>query len=210
MSLHYLNVSVENDAACGDEPLGLRVDVTPELGRRIVELARLVTHQGLYKIEMWDHSAQWLAVNPNDAPVFPTDHNDATTDRRERNASVKEPLPLYEDPMDAVTLCVTQDRFWYEGFLHKTEICVRSEEVRIKDLGIDLGPETAVSEDNRTTATILAALRYWQREGVRSEGHEQDIATDGGRYAPLTADEIDALCERINVVNDEDPDTGPR
>lgn len=37
MSLHYLNVSVENDAACGDEPLGLCVDVTPELGRRIVE-----------------------------------------------------------------------------------------------------------------------------------------------------------------------------
>ena len=200
MSLHYLNVSVENDAACGDEPLGLRIDVTPELGRRIAELARLVTRQGLYKIEMWDHSAQWLAVDPHDMPA----------DRRERNASTEEPGLLYEDPMDAVILCVTQDRFWYEGFLHKTDICVRSEEVRIKDLGIDLGPETTVSEDNRTTATILAALRYWQREGVRSEGHEQDIATDGGRYAPLTADEIDALCERINVANDEGLDTGPR
>lgn len=52
--------------------------------------------------------------------------------------------------------------------------------------------------NNRELATILAALRYWQREGMMSGGHEQDIACDDGEFAPLNADEIDGLCERLN------------
>lgn len=54
----------------------------------------------------------------------------------------------------------------------------------------------------RETATVLAALRYWQREGLQSAGHEQDIACDGGTLTPLTAVEIDALAERINIQPD--------
>jgi hypothetical protein len=50
----------------------------------------------------------------------------------------------------------------------------------------------------RETATVLAALRFWQREGAASGGHEVEIATDGGRFAPLSNDEIDALCEGTN------------
>lgn len=48
------------------------------------------------------------------------------------------------------------------------------------------------------TATVLAALRYWQREGLISSGHEIDIATDGGTIEPMSKDDIDELCERIN------------
>lgn len=47
-------------------------------------------------------------------------------------------------------------------------------------------------------ATVLAALRYWQREGLMSAGHEQDIACDGGRIEPLNDSQIEALCERLN------------
>ena len=47
-------------------------------------------------------------------------------------------------------------------------------------------------------ATVLAALRYWQREGLMSAGCEQDIASDGGRMEPLTEGQIDELCERLN------------
>jgi hypothetical protein len=50
----------------------------------------------------------------------------------------------------------------------------------------------------REMATILAALRYWQREGLLSGGREQDIATNEDRLRALSAEEIDALCERIN------------
>lgn len=49
---------------------------------------------------------------------------------------------------------------------------------------------------DREADTILAALRYWQREGLMSAGHERDIAEEHGDA--LNADEIDDLCERIN------------
>ena len=52
--------------------------------------------------------------------------------------------------------------------------------------------------DSRELSTILAALRYWQREGLMSCGHEGSIACNGGDIKPLTATEIDDLCERLN------------
>jgi hypothetical protein len=55
----------------------------------------------------------------------------------------------------------------------------------------------SVAKDGRARATILAALRYWQREGLISAGREQDIATDSGRLPPLTAEEIEVLCAQI-------------
>jgi len=54
----------------------------------------------------------------------------------------------------------------------------------------------------RELATILAALRYWQREGWASSGAEIDISTDGGTLEPLSRAEIDALCERLNLGGD--------
>jgi len=58
--------------------------------------------------------------------------------------------------------------------------------------------------DRREAATLLAALRHWQREIQHPQrGSVQellhDVATDGGEFEELSADEIDALCERINV-----------
>lgn len=55
--------------------------------------------------------------------------------------------------------------------------------------------------DPRTTATVLAALRYWQRwQDTLDHTAEHDIASDGGTLAPLTAQEIDTLCEAINCA----------
>ena len=63
--------------------------------------------------------------------------------------------------------------------------------------------------DKRETATILAALRTRQQVmqiaasnpiflggGIGIDG----VATDGGELVPLTADEIDDLCMRINTL----------
>ena len=52
---------------------------------------------------------------------------------------------------------------------------------------------------DREMGTVLAALRYWQREGLASAGREREIATDCGRFESLSSGEIDALCERINL-----------
>jgi len=54
------------------------------------------------------------------------------------------------------------------------------------------------SPNDRELAAILTGLRMLQEQTCPA--HLEDIATDGGRFPPLTADEIDALCERLNVI----------
>ncbi len=57
----------------------------------------------------------------------------------------------------------------------------------------------------RETATILAALRYWQAD-LQEATDSADYDPDAGiidnehfrEHKPLTPDEIDAVCERIN------------
>ncbi len=47
------------------------------------------------------------------------------------------------------------------------------------------------------TATILAALRYWQAD-LEETGMPPLTQFFGCDFRPLTVEEIDALCERIN------------
>lgn len=52
---------------------------------------------------------------------------------------------------------------------------------------------------DRQIATAIAALRYWQREGLNSSGHEvETIATNAGEFEAMDSDEIDVLCIEIN------------
>lgn len=55
---------------------------------------------------------------------------------------------------------------------------------------------SALAVDDRELATVLAALRGHQRQTCAPD--LLDIATSGGLYVPLTDDEIDGLCERLN------------
>jgi hypothetical protein len=50
----------------------------------------------------------------------------------------------------------------------------------------------------RELATVLTALRYWQAALPESVEGYRDIATDGDRFEPLSADEIDELCVKLN------------
>lgn len=55
---------------------------------------------------------------------------------------------------------------------------------------------------DREVSTILAALRYWQAaaNGMLPQPPALVVlATDEGRYPSLTIDEIDELCEQINI-----------
>lgn len=54
--------------------------------------------------------------------------------------------------------------------------------------------------NNRELATILASLRYWQRNDRQdaTKSSEYDVATDGDTLQPLGNVEIDEFCERVN------------
>jgi hypothetical protein len=57
---------------------------------------------------------------------------------------------------------------------------------------------------DRQLATILAALRLWQDgSAIGDEGspYLEAIATNGGMLRPLSNEEIDRLCERLNLWN---------
>jgi len=56
----------------------------------------------------------------------------------------------------------------------------------------------AASLTDRELATVLAALRYWQQDLAANDGAVpiSDHFEDG--VAPLTVEQIDDLCERLN------------
>jgi|APSaa5957512622_1039677.scaffolds.fasta_scaffold549469_1 hypothetical protein len=58
--------------------------------------------------------------------------------------------------------------------------------------------------DDRQLATILAALRFHQAENLQGDGEVLDqptseIATDGGRLTALGYDEVEILCQMLNI-----------
>ena len=53
--------------------------------------------------------------------------------------------------------------------------------------------------DERQTATVLAALRFWQALTDLEERDSQEHFADLGPDGALTDDEIDSLCERLNM-----------
>ena len=63
--------------------------------------------------------------------------------------------------------------------------------------------QTIISVNSAELATILAALRFYQREGQGDPSNRrvdiQVIATDGDTQLSLNMEGIDALCERINL-----------
>ncbi|MFC1805485.1 hypothetical protein ACFL09_00705 [Planctomycetota bacterium] len=63
---------------------------------------------------------------------------------------------------------------------------------------------TPLPISKRELATILAALRFHQAENLQStdeiaDDAIRDIATDSGMLEPLSPDEIDELCEQLNL-----------
>lgn len=53
--------------------------------------------------------------------------------------------------------------------------------------------------NHRELSTVLAALRKYQSLPLFSTDPVFDIATDGGTIEPMSDEEIDELCERINT-----------
>ena len=51
---------------------------------------------------------------------------------------------------------------------------------------------------DRELATVLAALRFWQQQLDESEGEPPIRDHFENEITPLSVEEIDALCERLN------------
>lgn len=63
---------------------------------------------------------------------------------------------------------------------------------------------TTITLNDRELATVLAALRFYQRMRLTpnrslTNADLDDILTNGGKVKPLDAGQIDELCELINL-----------
>lgn len=61
--------------------------------------------------------------------------------------------------------------------------------------------------DRRELATLLAALRFHQDENLRNRSEIpdeviKDIASDGGSLKPLGFDDVNRLCDKINLCDE--------
>ena len=71
------------------------------------------------------------------------------------------------------------------------------------------GTQTNLSD--RELATVLAALRYWQQDLDTQDSNDEGsgpISPHFDEHEPLTSDQIDALCERLNT-SASDPGDNP-
>lgn len=62
--------------------------------------------------------------------------------------------------------------------------------------------------NDQEVATVLAALRERQAQHPLhpvARRELEDIATNGGELEPLSSEEIDALCERLNITPEKKP-----
>ncbi len=68
---------------------------------------------------------------------------------------------------------------------------------------------TTITLSGPELATILAALRYWQKEynntAADASSPFHHIAANEGEFPPLSTRQVDALCERINFADPTDP-----
>lgn len=95
---------------------------------------------------------------------------------------------------DKRTLCVPCEEAYTMGVQHAT---------KMTQAAVPPQWHTGLNIDDRQLATILAALRSHQDNNLRqgsgiTDKYLQEIATNGGTFQPLSVDEVNALCERLN------------
>ena len=65
------------------------------------------------------------------------------------------------------------------------------------------GTDNRVSLNHQDLCTVLAALRFYQEQGMGEPGNRSadihDIAEDGGNQISMDDEGIDDLCDRINI-----------
>jgi len=69
--------------------------------------------------------------------------------------------------------------------------------------------DTANEISEREKATMIAALRFWQKEGVigNHAGRIKDIAEGFGSFEPLDGPEIDELVRKVQIGLTVSPQT---
>ena len=164
----YAEVNPVQVERFGDEPFGIRLDVTDEMAREIRHYANFVkNNKCMYKVEVFDSRAEWL----DDIPEKP---------------KPEEERPNYEISecrLDAVTLNVGDNEFWYAAYIKHTDVEIRSEHWRLTDLP----DECSGAEGADDGATPIHTIRVgWMMAGeYRIKASSREEAESIANNLPL-------------------------
>ena len=164
----YAEVSPVQNERFGDEPSGIRLDVTDEIAREIRRYANFVkSNERMYKVEVFDSRPEWLA----DIPEEPESEAD------------KPNYEISECPLDGVTLNVGDNGFWYAAYIKHTDVEIRSEHWSLTDLPDEPGS----TEDPDGGATPMHTIRAgWMMTGeYRIKASSREEAESIAKNLPL-------------------------
>ena len=167
----YATVSPVSVERFGDEPNGIRVDVTAAMAADIRRYASFVqSNKHMYKVEIFDLSAEWL----DDIPEEPEPGDD------------RPDYTVSECRLDCVVLNVGDNDFWYTAFIKNTDVEIESEHWSLTDLPDE--PVSSGGQDDDVTETFTVKCG-WRMEGeYRIKAASREEAEDIVTNLPLPSD----------------------
>ena len=168
-SMHYIT-AVTSDHDIDGMPQCARFTISEALARKIVHLATVAISNGLYKVELFDCTADFLDEEPEESDENGTDVTLSDT--------------------ESETLNVSGNEFWFAGFLKHSDLEFNTERQRIKDLALHFGirfdpnpnlnpnptPEPATLEvKNPYTLFVerVADLHIWDHDQENGDPYEE-------------------------------------
>ena len=164
-SMHYLT-AVNSDHDIDGMPQCARFRISEALARKIVHLATVAISNGLYKVELFDCTADFLDEEPDESDENGTDVTLSDT--------------------ESETLNVSGNEFWFAGFLKHSDLEFNTEWQQIEDLALHFGipfdrnpnptPEPATPDvKNPYTLFVerVADLHIWDHDQENGNPYEE-------------------------------------
>jgi hypothetical protein len=128
MKKHITIVGLVHAGEGIDDHNFFRADVDQEMWKRILLLQGLAKEHGLVSLRFWDYSADIFDKRPLlSVPHFVTPELRADED-----------MELVEDPemqrKDCMTLCVSDDDFFWRGIVKHTDVRWETDSIMISDI----------------------------------------------------------------------------
>ena len=119
-------VGVSSSIDCRGLPTVIKFEIDEPEAREIIRLSQMVTSNDLYKVEKFDWRATYLRRDPREAAD--ESNNDEASNGNKR---ISEDSEIF---MDAPTLNVSDDEFWFAASVSNANIEVVSARVAIREL----------------------------------------------------------------------------
>ena len=142
-SKHY-SVDVSSNDDWSESPEVAKFSIEEETAREIIKLAKLVSDNGLHKVEKFDYRVTYLLIKPDD--LDDEEEEEAGGEDLEPSAALEQLASFVDSSNQARTdidcINVSSDQFWFSACTKHSSNAFATERNSIKELaehfGLDL------------------------------------------------------------------------